>query len=157
MKIELWMIGKTTENYLQTGIEQYQKRLQHYCKFTIESIPNLKNRQKLTTDQIKTKEGAVILSKVQTSDFLILLDERGKVYTSVKFSGYLEQLMSRGYKRVIFLIGGAYGFSDAVYQRANSQLSLSAMTFSHQMVRLFFAEQLYRAFTILNNEPYHHE
>lgn len=151
------MIGKTTENYLQTGIEQYQKRLQHYCKFTIESIPNLKNRQKLTTDQIKTKEGAVILSKVQTSDFLILLDERGKVYTSVKFSGYLEQLMSRGYKRVIFLIGGAYGFSDAVYQRANSQLSLSAMTFSHQMVRLFFAEQLYRAFTILNNEPYHHE
>ncbi len=157
MKIELWVIGKTSFGYLKEGIELYQKRLKHYTKFELLVIPDLKNRKKLNEEQIKTKEGEILLKKLQNSDFLILLDENGKSLSSVKFSKYLDQLTLQRHKRVIFVIGGAYGFSQAIYQKSRAKISLSAMTFSHQMVRLFFVEQLYRAFTISNNEPYHHQ
>jgi 23S rRNA (pseudouridine1915-N3)-methyltransferase len=156
MKLELWAIGKTNEDYLKTGIETYQKRLKHYINFSIDIIPNIKQRKNLTFQQIKFKEGELILNKTQKSDFLILLDDKGKTFTSEQFAKHIDKLMAQGHRRVIFLIGGAYGFSEAVYKRSNARLSLSAMTFSHQMVRLFFVEQLYRAFTILKNEPYHH-
>lgn len=157
MKIELWAVGKTDEGYLQTGLDDYHKRLQRYTAYEAITIPNLKNRKKLTTDQIKTQEGDLILTRLQKSDYLILLDERGKALTSLQFAQQLERWSTQGHKRLIFLIGGAYGFSPAVYAAAHTRLSLSAMTFSHQMVRLFFTEQLYRAYTILNGEPYHHE
>ncbi len=157
MKIELWGIGKTTEDYLKTGIQTYQNRLKHYLSFDIEIIPNIKKRKNLNFEQIKTKEGELILEKLQKSDFLILLDDKGKSFTSEQFAKHIDKLMAQGHRRVIFLIGGAYGFSEAIYKRSNAKISLSAMTFSHQMVRLFFVEQLYRAFTILKNEPYHHE
>jgi 23S rRNA (pseudouridine1915-N3)-methyltransferase len=123
----------------------------------MEIIPDIKNRKKLSADQIKTKEGELILSKINTSDFLILMDERGKQRSSVEFSDYLQMMLQQSYKRLIFLIGGAYGFSEAVYNRSNMKMSLSKMTFSHQMVRLIFLEQFYRALTIMKNEPYHHE
>lgn len=157
MKIELWVVGKTDDGYLQTGLDDYQKRLQRYTAYEQITLPNLKNRKKLTTDQIKHQEGELILSKLQKSDYLILLDERGKSFTSLQFAQYIERWSAQGHKRLVFLIGGAYGFSPAVYAAAHTRLSLSAMTFSHQMVRLFFTEQLYRAYTILNGEPYHHE
>jgi len=156
MKVELWAIGKTNENYLDTGIEIYEKRLKHYLNFRIEIIPNIKQRKNLNTEQIKTKEGEIIFNKLQKSDFLILLDDKGKSFSSEQFAKHIDKMMAQGHKRVVFLIGGAYGFSDTVYKRSQSKLSLSAMTFSHQMVRLFFVEQLYRAMTILKNEPYHH-
>jgi 23S rRNA (pseudouridine1915-N3)-methyltransferase len=157
MKIEFWVVGKTSFDYLKDGIELYKKRLGHYCKFEIQIIPDLKNRKKLTENQIKEKEGAVILDKLQGGDYFVLLDERGKTFSSIQFSKYIEKQKMQSHKRVIFLVGGAYGFSEAVYKRSQSKISLSPMTFSHQMIRLFFVEQLYRAFTIMNNEPYHHE
>lgn len=157
MKIELWQIGKTAFGYLDEGVDIYQKRLKHYTSFEILTIPDLKKRKHLSEQQIKEKEGEIILKKIEKSDFIILLDERGKTYTSLHFSKYIDKLQQQAHKRVIFLIGGAYGFSESIYQRANTKVSLSSMTFSHQMIRLFFVEQLYRAFTILNNEPYHHE
>ena len=157
MKIELKVIGKTAFNYLDEGIEIYVKRLKRYCTFTLTILPDVKNAKSLTKQLIKTKEGELILKKLDTTDFLILLDDKGKEFSSKQFSTYLEdKLMPKG-KKIVFLVGGAYGFSDAVYQRAQLKISLSKLTFSHQMVRLFFVEQLYRAFSIINHEPYHHE
>jgi 23S rRNA (pseudouridine1915-N3)-methyltransferase len=156
MNIKLIAIGKTDNKNLQTLIEDYQKRLGHYIKFEFELIPDIKNVKHLSESQQKEKEGELILAKTQKSDVLILLDENGKQMDSVAFSGYLQKHMNSGIKTLIFVIGGPYGFSDAIYQRANGKLGLSKMTFSHQMVRLFFIEQLYRGFTILKNEPYHH-
>lgn len=157
MKISFIFIGKTQDSYLQTGIQLYNKRLLRYNPFQIILIPNLKNRKKLSVDQVKEKEGELLLKKFAPQDFVILLDERGKQYSSIQFSEYLQRLFNQSMRNVKFVCGGAYGFSNAVYQRANAKLSLSKMTLSHQMIRLFFLEQLYRAFTILNNEPYHHE
>ena len=157
MTIKLIAIGKTDNNNLQTLIADYQKRLGHYVRFEFEIIPDLKKVKHLSESQQKDKEGELILSKTQKSDVLILLDENGKQMDSVAFANYLQKHLNSGIKNLIFVIGGPYGFSEAVYQRANSKLGLSKMTFSHQMVRLFFIEQLYRGFTILKNEPYHHK
>ncbi|MDX1544397.1 MAG: 23S rRNA (pseudouridine(1915)-N(3))-methyltransferase RlmH [Christiangramia sp.] len=156
MTIKLVCIGKTDKKELEELIEIYSKRLQHYIKFELEIIPDLKKTKNLDENQQKSKEGELILSGIQNSDFLALLDENGKQFSSETFSDYIQKRMNTGLKRLIFVIGGPYGFSEDVYQRANSKVSLSRMTFSHQMVRLFFTEQLYRAFTILKNEPYHH-
>jgi len=157
MKIVLLSIGKTSEEYLIEGIAQYQKRLKHYTQFELIEVPNIKKAQNFSKNELMKKEGELILNKIQASDYLVLLDDKGKDFTSVKFSKKVQQWMLSGKKRLVFVIGGAYGFSDTVYQRGNEKLSLSKMTFSHQMVRLFFVEQIYRAYTILNNEPYHHE
>jgi len=156
MKIEFWMIGKTDFSYLKEGIAIYQKRINRYLPFEMKVLPDVKIGRKTSPNQIKEKEGTLILSKLNTADALFLLDEKGKQYTSERFASFVEQQLQMSHKRLIFQIGGAYGFSPAVYQRANAKISLSEMTFSHQMVRLIFAEQFYRAMTILNNEPYHH-
>ena len=156
MTIKLLCIGKTDSKELQKLIEVYLKRLQFYTKFEIEIIPDLKKVKNLDENQQKTKEGELILNKTQTSDFVVLLDENGKQFSSEAFSEYLQKRMNSGLKQLIFVIGGPYGFSEAVYQRADGKISLSKMTFSHQMVRLFITEQIYRGFTILKNEPYHH-
>ena len=157
MKVELLVIGKTDAEYLKTGIAEYEKRLTRYIPYEMTVIPDIKNSKNMSEAVQKEREGELILAQLQPSDFVLLLDERGKSYTSVKFASFLEQKMVTGIKRLGVVIGGPYGFSDAVYARANDKLSLSAMTFSHQMVRLIFAEQLYRAMTILKGEPYHHE
>ena len=156
MTIKLLYIGKTDNRELKQLIEVYKNRLQFYNKFEIDIIPDLKKTKSLDENQQKEKEGELILAKVQNSDFLVLLDENGKEFSSEKFSAYIQKRLNSGLKQLIFVIGGPYGFSEAVYQRADSKVALSQMTFSHQMVRLFFTEQLYRAFTILKNEPYHH-
>ncbi len=156
MTIKLLAIGKTDNKELQSLIADYQKRLGFYVKFEFEIIPDLKKVKNLSESQQKQKEGELILSKLNTSDVLILLDENGKQLDSVAFSNYLQKHMNSGIKRLVFVIGGPYGFSPEVYQKANGKLSLSKMTFSHQMIRLFVIEQLYRGFTILRNEPYHH-
>ncbi len=156
MTIKLLAIGKTDDNQLNILIDNYIKRLGFYIKFSFETIPDLKNIKNLSENQQKEKEGQIILDKISNSDILILLDENGKQYDSIAFSEYLQKYMNSGIKRLIFVIGGPYGFSPEVYNRANSKLSLSKMTFSHQMIRLFFIEQVYRGFTILKNEPYHH-
>jgi 23S rRNA (pseudouridine1915-N3)-methyltransferase len=156
MNIKLIAIGKTDNKNLQTLIEDYKKRLSHYIKFEFEIIPDLKRVKHLSEEQQKEKEGELILAKTQNSDVLVLLDENGKQMNSVAFSNYLQKHMNSGIKTLIFVIGGPYGFSEAVYKKANGKIGLSKMTFSHQMVRLFFIEQLYRGFTILKNEPYHH-
>jgi len=157
MNIKLLAIGKTDDKNLQTLIEQYQKRLSFYVKFDLEIISDIKKAKNLSEAQQKEKEGELILSKITPTDQLILLDENGKSFSSVGFSDYLQKKMNSGVKALVFVIGGPYGFSDAVYQKANGKVSLSEMTFSHQMVRLFVVEQIYRAFTILRNEPYHHQ
>ena len=157
MKIELWAIGHTQFPYLKTGIDIYVKRLQHMLPFEWHAFDDIKKSNRLSQDQIKVKEGEMILQKVKPTDYLILLDERGKMYSSIGLSDQMNQWMMLGNKRLIFLIGGAYGFSDALYKRANAKISLSKMTFSHQMVRLFVVEQLYRAVAIQRNLPYHHE
>ena len=157
MTIKLLAVGKTDDKDLQKLIDQYIKRLKHYCKFKIEIIPDIKKSKKMDENLQKQKEGELILTKTQASDILVLLDENGKNFSSVGFSTWLQKQMNTGMKQLIFVIGGPYGFSDEVYQRANQKISLSKMTFSHQMVRLFFTEQIYRAFTILKNEPYHHQ
>ena len=156
MTIKLLAIGKTDSKELQKLIEDYQKRLGFYIKFEFEVIPDLKNVKNLTEDQQKQKEGELILGKLSSTDVLILLDENGKQMDSVSFSDYLQKHMNSGIKQLVFVIGGPYGFSPEVYEKAQGKLSLSKMTFSHQMVRLFVVEQLYRAFTILRKEPYHH-
>lgn len=156
MKIELWVIGKTAFKYLDEGIAVYEKRLKHYVNFDLVVLPDVKNPP-LSTEALKTKEGELILNKLQKDDLLILLDENGKHLTSIDFSKFIENQQINATKRIIFQIGGAYGFSEAVYARANQKMSLSKMTFSHQMIRLFFVEQLYRAFTILKGEKYHNE
>lgn len=157
MQIKLLALGKTDHTSIQKLVEEYVKRLGHYVKFDLETIPDIKNAKSLSESVQKEKEGELILKKVQASDELILLDENGKQFSSVEFSQFLQKKMNSGLKQLIFVIGGPYGFSEAVYQRANGKISLSKMTFSHQMVRVFFIEQLYRAYTILRNEPYHHQ
>ncbi|MFY0712810.1 23S rRNA (pseudouridine(1915)-N(3))-methyltransferase RlmH [Seonamhaeicola sp. NFXS20] len=156
MTIKLIAIGKTDNHELQTLINNYIKRLGFYIRFSFEIIPDIKNSKNLSEEQQKLKEGELILSKLAHSDTLVLLDEKGKQQSSVEFSRYLQKHMNSGIKQLVFVIGGPYGFSEAVYKKANGKISLSKMTFSHQMVRLFFIEQLYRGFTILRNEPYHH-
>jgi len=156
MTIKLIAIGKTDHKQLQDLIAEYIKRLGFYVKFSFDIIPDIKNAKNLSEAQQKDKEGTLILSKIIPSDILIVLDENGKQYDSIGFSKLLQKHMNSGIKHLIFVIGGPYGFSPEVYNRANGKLSLSNMTFSHQMIRLFFIEQLYRGFTILRNEPYHH-
>lgn len=157
MNIKLLAIGKTDNKSLQALIDDYTKRLSFYIKFDMEIIPDIKNAKNLSENQQKEKEGEMILSKINTTDQLILLDENGKSFTSIGFSEELQKKMNSGIKTLVFVIGGPYGFSDNVYKKANGKISLSEMTFSHQMIRLFFIEQLYRGFTILKNEPYHHQ
>lgn len=157
MKITLLVIGKTDAKYFVDAINEYQKRLEHYIPFEMQVIPDIKNTKSLTVEQQKEKEGELILKSVQSGDYLVLLDEKGKEYSSVHFASYIEKKTHTVSKRLIFVIGGPYGFSQAVYDKASEKLTLSRMTFSHQMIRLIFVEQLYRAMTILNNEPYHHE
>jgi len=156
MTLKLLAIGKTDSNDLQNLIEEYQKRLGFYIKFEFEIIPDLKNSKNLTEDQQKQKEGELIMGKLNSTDVLILLDENGKQMDSISFSNYLQKHMNSGIKQLVFAIGGPYGFSSEIYAKAQGKVSLSKMTFSHQIVRLFVVEQLYRAFTILRNEPYHH-
>lgn len=157
MKIKLLVIGKTDDKHLNQLIDVYQKRLQHYINFQLEIIPDLKNSKNLSQLQQKEKEGDLILSKLQATDQLILLDEKGKEFRSIEFANYLQKKMNSGIKQLVFVIGGPYGFSEKVYQKAMGKVSFSKMTFSHQMIRLFVVEQIYRGFTILRNEPYHHE
>jgi len=157
VNIKLIAVGKTDNPALQQLINTYEKRLSYYINFDLQLLPDIKNNKSLSEEQQKIKEGELILSYVEPSHHLILLDERGKEYTSIAFADELQKKMNTGIKQLTFVIGGPYGFSQAVYQRANSKLSLSKLTFSHQMIRLFFVEQLYRAFTILRNEPYHHQ
>jgi 23S rRNA (pseudouridine1915-N3)-methyltransferase len=157
MKITFILNGKTEDSYLINGINQYESRLKHYISFETIVIPALKNTHALSVEQQKQKEGELILKYVQSSDKFILLDENGKDYDSIGFSGFVQQQMNSGIKNLVFVVGGPYGFSEQIYKRANAKVSLSKMTFSHQMVRLFFLEQLYRAMTILKNEPYHHQ
>ena len=157
MKITLVTVGKTDKEWVRQGIDVYVSRLKHYIPFSMIEIPELKNVSAMTTAQIKSKEGELILKHVRPTDDLILMDERGRQYTSVELAKVLQDKISYSGKDIVFVIGGAYGFSEAVYSRANSKISLSKMTFSHQMVRAIFAEQIYRAFTIMRGEPYHHE
>ena len=157
MKITLLTVGKTDRDWVRQGLDIYVSRLKHYIPFTLTEIPELKNVSALSKEQIKVKEGELILKNVRPTDDLILLDEHGKEYSSVQLAKILQDKISYECKDIVFVIGGAYGFSDAVKQRANSKISLSKMTFSHQMVRAIFVEQLYRAFTIMKGEPYHHE
>lgn len=156
MNIRLLAIGKTDNKSLQSLIDEYTKRLSFYIKFDLEIIPDIKNVKNLSEAQQKEKEGELILSKISATDQLILLDENGSTFSSVAFSDYLQKKMNAGIKTLVFVIGGPYGFSEEVYKKAQGKVSLSEMTFSHQMVRLFVIEQLYRGFTILKNEPYHH-
>ena len=157
MKILLLVIGKTDEDYVFDGIEKYKNRLKHYINFEYEEIPDLKNRKILSRDQQKKRESDIIFSRLKMDDKVVLLDEKGVSFRSVEFSKYLQKKMNSGIKRLAFIVGGPYGFDKAIYDKHQDKLSLSKMTFSHQMVRLFFCEQLYRAMTILKNEPYHHE
>jgi 23S rRNA (pseudouridine1915-N3)-methyltransferase len=156
MKIRFFVVGKTSFDDLKVGEQRYQQRLGHYCTFERIEIPDVKNPKALSQAQIKEKEGALILAKVNPTDFLVLLDENGKQFSSIDFAAWLSQRQLQHNGAFVFVIGGAYGFSSAVYDRAQFKLSLSKMTFSHQMVRMIFLEQLYRAFSILKGEPYHH-
>jgi 23S rRNA (pseudouridine1915-N3)-methyltransferase len=157
MKIKLLAIGKTDNKNLQALIEKYQSRLKHYINFQLEVIPDIKNVKNLSQQQQKEKEGELILKKLAPTDQLVLLDGKGKEFRSIEFSTFLQKKMNSGIKQLVLVIGGPYGFSDAVYKKSQGKISLSKMTFSHQMIRLFVVEQIYRAFTILKNEPYHHE
>ena len=157
MKICLIYMGKTEFGYLTDGIDVFIKRLKHYIPVEVSVIPDLKKTKGLPVSERKRLEGEVILKQVKNDDVLVLLDENGDQYTSTGFAGFLQTQMNSGAKRLVFVVGGAFGFSPDVYQRARYTLSLSKMTFSHQMVRLFFVEQLYRAFTIIKGEPYHNE
>ena len=156
MKITLLAIGKTDQKQIEQLLEEYTKRLGFYVPFTFTVIPDIKNVKSLSETQQKQAEGTEILKRLSSADTLVLLDENGKTYSSVGFSEFLQKKMNSGLKDLVFIIGGPYGFSEELYNRANGKISLSSMTFSHQMVRLFFIEQLYRGFTILRNEPYHH-
>lgn len=156
MNIKLIVVGKTDDANLIELIAQYTKRLSHYVNFSIEILADIKQAKNLSESEQKTKEGAQILAKLNPGDLLILLDENGKQFTSVDFASQLQKRMNSGIKQLVYVIGGPYGFSEEVYQKAQGKIALSKMTFSHQMIRLFFIEQLYRGFTILRNEPYHH-
>ena len=157
MKILLLVVGKTDEDYIFNGVDKYRNRLKHYIGFEYEEIPDLKNRKTLSKDQQKKLEADLIFSRLKMGDKVVLLDEKGSSFGSVEFSKYLQKKMNSGIKRLVFIVGGPYGFDTSIYNKYQDKLSLSKMTFSHQMVRLFFSEQLYRAMTILKNEPYHHE
>ena len=157
MNITLLVVGKTDEKYLQEGIDVYTKRLKHYVNFDLVVIPALKDQKGATPDEVKEREAALILKHTAKSDRILLLDEHGTEHTSTGFAQYLQKQMNAGIRSLTFVIGGAFGFAPSVYAAASDKVSLSKMTFNHQMVRLFFAEQLYRAFTILNHEPYHNE
>ena len=157
MKILLLVIGKTDEDYLITGIKKYVGRIGHYVSFEMKEIPDIRNRKTLNEEQQKKAESFLLLSQLQPGDQVVLLDEHGQQYHSVAFSEYIEKMMASGAKRLVFVIGGPYGFAPEVHAKAQAEMSLSPMTFSHQMVRLIFVEQLYRAFTILKGEPYHHQ
>ncbi|MBO7428483.1 MAG: 23S rRNA (pseudouridine(1915)-N(3))-methyltransferase RlmH [Paludibacteraceae bacterium] len=157
MRITLLTVGKTNDLSFKNAISEYQKRLKFYISFDIEEIPSPKNTKNLTEDNQKQKEGELILKYLQPEDEVVLLDDKGAEYTSKQFASYIEKKSASGLKRLVFVVGGPYGFSQEVYQRANDKVSLSRMTFSHQMVRLVFTEQLYRAMTIIRGEPYHHE
>lgn len=156
MDITLLVVGKTSIPFIKKGIEEYMQRLRHYIKYTIQEIPDIKNSKNLSEEQQKEAEGIQILNQLSTSDCVVLLDERGKEFTSVAFADELQKKMNSGLRRLVFVVGGPYGFSPAVYSRADSKLSLSKMTFNHEMVRMFFTEQIYRAMTILRGQPYHH-
>lgn len=157
MKITLLTVGKTDIKWVAEGLEMYVSRLRHYIPFELQEIPELKNVSALSHDQIKVKEGELILKNVHAGDFVVLLDEHGREFRSLEFSSWMEERMSRTGRDMVFVIGGAYGFSEAVYSRSDFKISLSRMTFSHQLVRTVFVEQLYRAMTIMRGEPYHHE
>ncbi len=157
MKIKLLVIGKTDDKNLQNLIKTYELRLKHYIKFEIDIINDIKNSKNLSQKEQKEKEGELILKKIAPSDQLLLLDEKGHEFRSIEFSRFLQKKMNMGIKQLVLVIGGPYGFSDKVYQKAMGKISLSKMTFSHQMIRLFMIEQIYRSMTILKNEPYHHE
>ena len=157
MRISLLTVGKTDVKWVREGLETYVSRLSHYVPFFLEEIPELRNASALSREQIREKEGELILKRLKDTDEVILLDERGREFRSVEWAAFLGEKLSRSSRDLVFVIGGAYGFSEKVYERAASRLSLSKMTFSHQMVRTIFAEQLYRAFTIIKGEPYHHE
>lgn len=156
MNIVLLTVGKTEESYWKEALAEYQRRLQHYVPFELQALPEVKNTKNLTMLQQKTQEGVLIRKAMQAGDWFVLLDEQGKEYTSMQFAAYLEKKIQIVSRRLVFVIGGPYGFSDEVYQMASERLSLSKMTFSHQMIRPIFVEQLYRAMTILRGEPYHH-
>lgn len=157
MKLSLIQVGKTTSKEFQTIIDDYTGRVKHYCQFDIVTIPELKNTKSLSQQQQKQMEGELILKQIQTSDHVVLLDEHGKEMRSIELAAWMEKKQQTVSRNMVFVIGGPYGFSNAVYDRANEKLSLSKMTFSHQMIRMIFVEQLYRAFTIIKGEQYHHE
>ena len=157
MKIELFVVGKTNHNYLSPGIEDYLKRINRYIQFSIRCISDAKNTKNLSQQQQKNAEGQNILVAIDNSDYVVLLDEHGKEYKSIEFASLIDKKMQTVAKRLVFVVGGPYGFSEDVYKRANEKISLSKMTFPHYLIRLIFVEQLYRAFSILNHEPYHHE
>jgi 23S rRNA (pseudouridine1915-N3)-methyltransferase len=157
MTITLLLVGKTDNAQLQNLVTEYQNRLSHFVNYKVDVIPDLKKTKNMDISLQKENEGELILKKISTSDFLVLLDDKGTEFTSLRFSNWIQKRMNSGLKQLVFVIGGPYGFSEAVYKRANQKVSLSKMTFSHQMIRLFFTEQLYRAFSILNNLPYHNE
>ena len=157
MKIKLILIGKTSFQFVDTGMDMYLQRMKRFVDFEIFIIPDLKNTKKLSPDQVKEKEGELILKQFQNTDFVILLDEKGKSLSSLKFAEFIQNKQDTGTRQMNFVVGGAYGFSQAVYKRANYLLSMSAMTFSHQIIRLFFMEQIYRAYTIIKGLPYHNE
>ena len=157
MKITLAVIGKTETGFVRQGIDEYMKRLQHYVQFNIQYIGDVKGTRNMSEAQQKVAEGKLLLAALETSDYVVLLDEHGTERTSVDYSQWLQRRLASGNKRLVFVVGGPYGFSQEVYDRANEKISLSKMTFPHELVRLIFVEQLYRAFTILKHEPYHHE
>lgn len=157
MKIELFVVGKTNHNYLSPGIEDYLKRINRYIQFSIRCISDAKNTKNLSQQQQKNAEGQNILVAIENSDYVVLLDEHSKEYKSIEFASLIDKKMQTVAKRLVFVVGGPYGFSEDVYKRANEKISLSKMTFPHDLIRLIFVEQLYRAFSILNHEPYHHE
>lgn len=157
MKGVLIVVGKTTDKRFEAIIQEYIERIRHYIPFTIEVIPELKNTKGLSQDEQKRREGEQILKNLQAGDYIVLLDEHGSERTSMDFASWMQKKMAAGPKRLVFIVGGPYGFSDAIHQKGNEEISLSRMTLSHQMIRMFFVEQIYRAMTILNGEPYHHE
>lgn len=157
MKLKLLVVGKTVENFIKTANDEYQKRIKKYIKFDYVELKDIKVSAKMDFKTVKRLEGELINQNIKPNDFLILLDEHGKQYTSIEFSNYLDNKISTDSRDIVFVIGGPYGFDDSIHQRCDAKISLSKMTFSHQMVRMIFLEQVYRAFTIMKNEPYHHE
>jgi len=157
VKILLLTIGNTDKKYMKEGIDDYVKRISFYLPFEMKVIPDIKNRSSLSKELQKEKEGLLIMNQISLGDFVVLLDERGTEFSSVAFSKWVEKKMIAGTRQLIFVIGGPYGFSETVYQRSDTKISMSKMTFSHQMVRMIFVEQIYRAMTIIKNEPYHHD